>query len=137
MLLLLPLIASTPKHGYSHGECLKNPDAVLGLNAFSFPQNTTALFLQRQPRLRHLSRKGEEAFVCLYCSAEPQNHEGNTWPSVHVLMGIILMYCMVRSSLLPSRRQLFLIVRLLRNIKWNNVHLALLKSFIEHNDKVF
>lgn len=75
--------------------------------------------------------------VCLYCSAEPQNHEGNTWPSVHVLMGIILMYCMVRSSLLPSRRQLFLIVRLLRNIKWNNVHLALLKSFIEHNDKVF
>lgn len=62
-LLLLPLIASTPKHGYGHGECLKNPDAVLSLNAFSFPQNTTALFLQRQPRLRHLSRKGEEAFV--------------------------------------------------------------------------
>lgn len=71
VLLQLPLIASAPKHGYGHGECLKNPDAVLSLNAFSLPQNTATLSLQWQPRLRYLSKKEEEEFIWGVLATEP------------------------------------------------------------------
>lgn len=71
MLLLVPLIPSTPKHKYSWGGgCLKNPDALVTLNVFSFPSaplknNVTVCFLQRQPQLTFFIREEEE--LLLWC----------------------------------------------------------------------
>lgn len=63
MLLLVPLIASAPKCRYGQRERLKNPDALLSFNVFSFPQNITIHFWWWQPWLRYLSREKEVQFI--------------------------------------------------------------------------